>query len=72
LALPAQLDRRHEAVRDYRESLRLNPNNGTTYYNLANSLEELGRKDEAAEAMRTAADLGDVDALEALGSAAAA
>lgn len=60
-----------EALRELREAIRVNPDNGEWHFNLGLTLDALGRLDEAIESFDTAIDLQgeDVEALNVLGCA---
>ncbi len=57
----AMVGRREEAVAEFDRSLALNPRYVDAHLNRAITLSDLGRSDEAAEAFRSAQDLGAVD-----------
>ncbi len=68
-ALRRKQNRLHEAIADYREALRLDPNSADTHYNLGNALRDDGCAEEAVECFRRALKLdGDhLHSLAALG-----
>ena len=60
-----------DAIREFREAIRLDPHFAEAYYNLGNSLDQIGDLEQATTAFRTAARLRPDSAQVHLGLAAA-